>query len=160
MERKSPVSGGLRASRWVNAALALTCVTLLAACKADPELRPDALLREELGLTDYDEVYQISITGGAVEVAEPAETTVEGGAYVEFVTTDWLVHEIIFEIDGLAPEAQDFLERTDQVASPPLLRLDSRFVLDFREAPAGRYPYAVEGSGASGRGVVIVVKKP
>jgi hypothetical protein len=40
------------------------------------------------------------------------------------------------------------------------LRLDSRFVLDFREAPAGRYPYAVEGSGASGRGVVIVVKKP
>jgi hypothetical protein len=47
-------------------------------------------------------------------------------------------------------------ERTDQVASPPLLRLDSRYVVDFEGGPPGRYPYLLEGSGAAGRGVVVV----
>jgi len=98
--------------------------------------------------------------GGETERADPVETNIEAGAHVQFVTAYWWVHEVIFEVDSLGPDARSFLERTDQVASPPLLRLDSRFVLDFTDAPAGRYPYVIEGSGSTGRGVVIVAEKP
>ena len=95
-----------------------------------------------------------------VELAAPRATTIQPGAYLEFVTGDWLVHEIIFELDSLLPDARAFLERTDQVASPPMLRLDSRFVVDFEGSPPGRYPFVVEGSGAPGHGVVVVEVKP
>ena len=129
-------------------------------CKVDSELQPDEVLRSELGLTDRDEVHRVLITGGVVELAAPRATTIQPGAYLEFVTGDWLVHEIIFELDSLLPDARAFLERTDQVASPPMLRLDSRFVVDFEGSPPGRYPFVVEGSGAPGHGVVVVEVKP
>jgi plastocyanin len=138
----------------------LAALILVVGCKADPELRPDEFLQAELGLTDRDVVHRVVITGGDRESADPAEVHIEEGAYVQFATADWLVHEVIFELDSLALEARGFLQRTDQAASPPLLRLDSRFVLDFTDAPAGRYPYLVEGSSRSGRGVVIVEQKP
>ncbi|HIC53937.1 MAG: hypothetical protein MK486_16435 [Gemmatimonadetes bacterium] len=111
-------------------------------------------------MTDRDEVHRVLITGGVVELAAPRATTIQPGAYLEFVTGDWLVHEIIFELDSLLPDARAFLERTDQVASPPMLRLDSRFVVDFEGSPPGRYPFVVEGSGAPGHGVVVVEVKP
>ncbi len=123
-------------------------------------MQPDEVLRSELGLTDRDEVHRVRITGGVVELAAPRATTIQPGAYLEFVTGDWLVHEIIFELDSLLPDARAFLERTDQVASPPMLRLDSRFVVDFEGSPPGRYPFVVEGSGAPGHGVVVVEVKP
>ncbi len=140
------------------------CALLIAAastsCQVDSELQPDEVLRSELGLTDRDEVHRVVITGGDVELAEPQATTIQPGAYLEFVTGDWFVHEIIFELDSLLPEARAFLERTDQVASPPLLRLDSRYVVDFEGGPPGRYPFVLEGSGATGHGVVVVKVKP
>jgi len=111
-------------------------------------------------LTDRDEVHRVLITGGVAELAAPRATTIQPGAYLEFVTGDWLVHEIIFELDSLLPDARAFLERTDQVASPPMLRLDSRFVVDFEGSPPGRYPFVLEGSGAPGHGVVVVEVKP
>ena len=48
------------------------------------------------------------------------------------------------------------LERADQLASPPLIYRDSRYVLAFEGAPAGKYPYAIEGNGRPGRGVIVV----
>ncbi len=136
------------------------CCVVLAACKPDPSLRPDEVLRSELGLTDRDAVHRVAITGGDRDTADPVETRVEPGAFVEFATGDWLVHEVIFELDSLGPEARAFLEDSDQVASPPLVQRDARFVVDFEGAPAGRYPFVLLGSGESGRGVVIVVPKP
>lgn len=129
---------------------------LSVACKARPELRPDELLKEELGLTDYDEVHRIAVTGGDFERVEPSEVRVRPGAYVQFMTTDWRVHEVLFEVDSLSAEARRFLESTDQVASPPLLRKESRFVVWFDDAPEGRYPFVVEGNTGPGRGVVVV----
>ena len=138
----------------------LLCALLLVAsgtsCQVDPELQPDELLRSELGLTDRDEVHRVVITRGDVELAAPRATTIQPGAYLEFVTGDWFVHEITFELDSMLPGARAFLERTDQVASPPLLRLDSRYVVNFEGGPPGRYPFVLEGSGAAGRGVVVV----
>ena len=139
---------------------ALLIVASGTSCQVDPELQPDEVLRSELGLTDRDEVHRVVITGGDIESAAPQATSLPLGAYLEFVTGDWFVHEIIFELDSLLPEARAFLERTDQVASPPLLRLDSRYVVDFEGGPPGRYPFVLEGSGAAGHGVVVVEPRP
>ena len=136
----------------------LLVAVLAAACREAPEthLQPDALLRAELGLSLDDRVHRIELTGGEVEWADPELMSVEPGTYVEFVTTDWLIHEVIFEIDSLTSEQRAFLERTDQAASPPLVERDSRYVLVFEGAPPGRYPYRLEGNGRPGRGVILV----
>ena len=129
---------------------------LLLSCGADPKLQPDEVLQSELGLTLRDRVHRITLTGGEAERAEPVAVSVAPGAYVEFITADWFVHEVIFTADSLGAEQRAFLERTDQVASPPLVHRDSRYVLAFEGAPAGRYPYTIEGNGRAGRGVIVV----
>jgi plastocyanin len=152
---------GRRLARATWPGTGLILAGLLSSCSAgegaDSELAPDALLQRELGLVEADRVHTVRITGGDVETAEPALDSVAIGSYVQFVTEDWLVHEVIFEADSLSEDALAFLERTDQMASPPLLRRDSRFGVSFSGAPAGRYRYLMEGNGRPGSGVIVVV---
>ncbi len=135
---------------------------LVAGCepRVPEELQPDSVLRERLGLTEDDEVHRVVLVSTDREEARPDSTTVPPGAWVEFVTGDWRIHEVRFELDSLAPEAADFLRSSGQVSSPPLLHRDARFVVSFEEAPVARYPYLVEGNLAAGRGVVIVRPRP
>ncbi len=129
----------------------------LGACeRPDPERAPDAVLRTELGLTERDVVHTVVLTGGTAEVAEPALDSLPVGAWLQFVTGDWLTHEVVFQLDSIGLPQRDFLESTDQGASPPLLHLDARFVVSFDGAPPGAYPYALVGNGSPGRGVVVV----
>jgi len=132
----------------------------LTSCSGDPGLHPDDVLRLELGLGDRDQVHRVIIRGGDRERVDPLETVVTSGSYVEFVTADWLVHEVVFELDSLSVDARTFLERTDQVASPPLVSQDSRYIVHFADGPPGRYPFVLEGNGALGRGVVVVEAGP
>lgn len=132
---------------------------LLAACRAtDTEARPDDVLRRQLGMTDADRVRTVTLSGGETEQADPALDSVEVGTWVQFVTSDWFVHEVVFDVDSLGGAARAFLERTDQLASPPLLHLDARYVVSFADAPPGRYPYRLEGNGRPGRGAIVVVE--
>lgn len=131
----------------------------LGACRGadgDPSLRPDSVLQAELGLTDRDEVHRVLVQGGDVEVLTPGEVVISAGAWVEFVTGDWRVHEVRFEVDSLTADARSFLEKSDQVASPPMVNRGDRFVVSFADAPDGRYPFIAEGNGAPARGVVVV----
>ena len=143
-----------------RALLTVLSVICLTSCSRDPGLHPDDVLRLELGLGDRDQVHRVVIRGGDRESADPLETVITLGSYVEFVTADWLVHEIVFELDSLSIAARTFLERTDQVASPPLISQDSRYVVHFADGPPGRYPFVLEGNGAPGRGVVVVEAGP
>jgi len=154
MSRRAAVRAPLAVALAVAAAWGLA----LSACvgKSDPALRPDSVLRAELGLTDRDRVHRVAISGGAKEALSTALVEVTPGAWLEFVTLDWWVHEVRFDVDSLAPEPRAFLERTDQMASPPLVNRDQRYVLSFAGAPEGRYPFVVEGNGAPARGVVVV----
>lgn len=142
--------------------LLLVALTLIAAgsCEPppDPDTLPDELLQAELGLTATDRVHRVELSGGETEQAHPVMVSIEPGSHVEFVTSDWLIHEVIFERDSVGGDGWDFLERTDQTASPPLIDKESRYVLSFVGAPTGRYPYRIEGNGGPGRGVIVVVE--
>jgi len=145
--------GGLR----LMAVAVLAC----AACASpDSESGADGRLRDELGLTEADRIHTVSLSTGVRERADPDSILVTPGELVQFVSTDWLVHEVLFELDSLGSEARAFMERRGQSASPPLLQRDSRFVLSFAEAPPGRYPFVLEGNRASGRGVIVVAPPP
>ena len=140
-------------------ARAVAALLLLAACRSEPEdptLQPDSVLRATFGLTLEDRVYRVAVTGGETERAEPAALSVEAGAYVEFVSTDWMVHEILFDTASLTPAQRTFLESTDQVHSPPLIDRGSRYVLSFVDAPPGRYGFRLEGNGRASQGAIIV----
>jgi hypothetical protein len=65
---------------------------------------------------------------------------------------------VAFELDSLSDAAAELLRSTGQDASPPLLDAGTRFVVHFAGAPAGRYPYRVEGSARAARGVVVVAE--
>lgn len=139
-------------------AVGIVCLAIIGCEQPDASPQVDDVLRTELGIGPGTEVHRITLTGGEVERADPAALSVEPGALVEFVTTDWLIHEVIFQVDSVGGERRSFLERTDQTASPPLIDRDSRYLVTFEEAPPGRYPYVLEGNGAPGRGVIIVAE--
>lgn len=133
---------------------------LAAACEEpDPELVPDEVLQSELGLTLEDRVHTVRISTGTRERAEPRSLTVLPGDYVQFVSGDHLVHEVRFRFDSLSAPARTFLTRTGQVASPPLLEMDARFVVSFVGAPVGRYPYGLEGNREVGGGEIVVASE-
>jgi plastocyanin len=127
-------------------------------CEApDPELIPDAYLQAELGLTPEDRVHTVALSTEAAETADPDSLTLAVGDFVQFVSEDWLVHEIAFDLDQVTSSARTFLEGTGQTASPPLIDRGGRFVLSFSDAPPGRYPYALQGNRGPGHGVLVVV---
>ncbi len=145
--------------RAIAAGVALALVLLsVGACDrgVPPELRPDEVLRSELGLGDDDEVHRVLLTGGSGERVDPVETVVPPGAWVEFVSGDFRLREVRFVTEEMGTELVGFLERTDQLDSPPMVDRDTRFVVSFAGAPPGRYPFKVAGETEPGRGVVIV----
>lgn len=125
--------------------------------EAAPRHLPDTLLRDSLGLGDLDRVYRVElgVEDGAF-TAEPATLEIPRGVWVEFVTSRGWPRTVTFELDSLPEAAAELLRSTGQDASPPLLDPGTRFVVGFEGAPAGRYPYVVEGSGRTARGAVVV----
>lgn len=143
--------------------LLLFASLLLAACgrpAAPDHLRPDEELKAALGLTDADRVHRVLLEGGAVERAIPERVEISPTDYVSFESGDGRVHEVRFLLDSLPAKARTFLVRSRQDASPPLLSRGSRFVVMWDGAPAGRYPFIVEGNSGSARGLVIVRSVP
>ncbi len=132
------------------------CLAGLACSEPSPELLPDDRLRSELGLTDDDRVHTITLVTETGEEAAPDSLEVLVGDLVQFVSGDWMVHEVRLDVEELAEPLGAFLERTGQAASPPLLQRDARFVLTFAEAPPGRYPYRLTGNREEGAGVIVV----
>lgn len=148
-----PPSDGRRCPLLPFVALAFLA---LAAC-AETENPPERLLLDSLGLRQGDAVFEIRLGSvDNVESIRPAELQVTPEAFVEFLTVDGRLHMVRFELDSLSAAAASFLRSTGQDRSPPMLELYSRFVITLSDAPAGRYPYVVEGNGRSSRGAILV----
>jgi plastocyanin len=123
----------------------------------EPDHPPDQLLQDSLGLTEDDAVFRVGLSvREARERLRPAIVWIPSGAWVEFVVEDRRVHTVVFELDSMVTASAAVLRRAGQDASPPLVELGARFLVEFRDAPPGRYPFRVEGSGALARGAVVV----
>lgn len=128
----------------------------LAAC-GGADNPPDEELREALDIGGDREVPTVRMESReGAEVVDPATVEVRPGWLVEFRSTDGRVRTVSFTGESLSGDARSFLSSTGQEGSPPLVERDARFVVDFTDAPPGRYPFLVEGSGAPARGVVVV----
>jgi hypothetical protein len=153
---------GTRARQTIFLRIPLILILLVAptACKdreqANPN-PPDSLLRDSLGLTPADHVHRIVLSSNnGTESIAPSEVVVQAGHFVEFFTRDRRVRTVAFLLDSLNAEQSAFLRSTGQDRSPPLVELETRFVVSFQGAPAGRYPFIVEGNERAISGVVIV----
>jgi plastocyanin len=131
---------------------------LSSACKKpDTSLQPEKLLQDSLGLAVQDRVHRIQLTSpGNVETIAPDTMRVAPGDYVEFTTGDGKVHAVSFVLDSLPAGGADFLRTSAQESSPPLISPESRFLVSFKDAPVGRYPFVVAGNGPDGRGAIVV----
>jgi hypothetical protein len=143
------------------AAVSLAIGLALSGCgSGESDLPPDGRLQRELGLEPSDRVHEVRLHGGVQGSVEPAEAVVLQGDYLQFVTADAWVHELLFEADSLSGPALAFMEGLDQLAGPPMVSRGSRFVLSFVDAPPGRYPFRVEGGGPARTGVIVVEPLP
>lgn len=138
--------------------LFLTVILLLiGGCKAPPELRPDQTLQDSLGLTDRDRVHVVTLeTRDGVELPEPSETMLRPGDHLSFVNGDRRARSIRFRAEELGGEARDWFDAHASIHGPLLADVDGRWVIDFSDAPPGRYPFVVLGGGEAGAGTVVV----
>lgn len=93
---------------------------------------------------------------GSEEHVVPARVVVRTGGSVLFRTVDNRVHTITFQVDSLPPLAVDFLTRTQQLRSPPLVSKGTTFRIDLEGAPPGYYPFIAEGPGPPVMGALFI----
>lgn len=132
----------------------------LAGCEAPPELQPGPLLQDSLGLTTRDRVHVIRMTHrDGREVAEPDSVVVRPGDWVDFVGADGHPRWVEFAAGSMDEAPRDFLSGNGMESSPPLLGRGVHWAVPFLVAPAGRYPFRIEGGGEAGAGVVVVAER-
>ena len=128
---------------------ALVCLAVVG-CGIEPKAAPDEV--EGASPDPHAEIAAVArvvqLSGGRdLEHVVPPHVEIEIGEWVQFVTLDRRVHTVSFVSDSLSPEALVYLADTGQLQGPPLLVRGSRFLVDFRDAPVGRYVFSSESHG-------------
>jgi hypothetical protein len=130
----------------------------VAGCGIEPKI-PQII--EEASTDPHSEIASkaqvVQLSGGRdVEHIVPPHLEIDVGEWVQFITLDRRVHMLSFIPDSISTEAFEYLEDTRQLEGPPLLARGSRFLVDFRKAPAGRYVFSSESHGDPVFGSVTV----
>lgn len=143
--------------RGLRAALAAATCAVLTGCDAPPELQPDTVLRDSLGLTSRDRVHTVEVRlDGPRESGTPDHVVVRPGDWLAFRADDGFGHRVHFERDSLQGASLAWAQGRGLSAGPPLIARGVRWLVHFEGAPPGRYPYRLEGNRRDGRGVVLV----
>ena len=82
---------------------------------------------------------------------DPAAPEAHPGDVIRFAAADNGGHAIVFESTALAADARDWLERTGQMRSPPLITSGAAWVVTLDGAPPGDYPFLCSTHGTRGR---------
>jgi len=132
-------------------------------CGIEPKTPSEAV--EEAGTDPHSEIAAaaqvVQLSGGRdVEHVVPPHLEIDTGEWVQFITLDRRVHTVSFVPDSLSPEGLEYLADTGQLQGPPLLSRGSRFLVDFRNAPAGRYVFSSASHGDPVFGSVTVREPP
>ena len=152
---RSTRSGGL-ISRVRAGLLFLSGLTLLA-CSSQEPVVTDQMLQDSLGLSPDAPVTTIRLVNAdGAEALAPDSISVEVGFWVDFLSADGFPRAVVFSLDSLSPGGRSFITSLGLQGSPPLLGEGVHWVVDFSEAPPGRYPYRVEGTGEPAYGVIRV----
>lgn len=103
---------------------------------------------------------EILVRSGATNAAafEPDTIRIRTGDVVRFITADRHPHAITFDATQLAPVAEEFLRRTSQLRGPPLITEGSSWIVSFKDAPPGLYPFI--DLSQDRRGAVIILALP
>ena len=142
---------------------AVVACLVVVGCGIEPKTVPDPV--DEASLGPYSEIVSVAqvvqLSGGRdVEHVVPPHLEIATGEWVQFLTLDRRVHTVSFVPDSLSPAALEYLTDTEQLAGPPLLARGSRFLVDFRDAPAGRYVFTSVSHGDPVFGSVTVRELP
>jgi hypothetical protein len=138
-------------------ALALLLLGGATGCLREPPPPSDPELAEALGLPADTPIHAVELVDRSGQVGVfPSTLALTSGSVVQFRTRDRRTYGVRFLVAEMSSAQRDFLSERGQVSSPPLVEEGARFVVTFQEAPAGRYPFVVEGQGSPGHGEIVV----
>jgi plastocyanin len=89
---------------------------------------------------------------------QPDSVRARPGDVIRFIVADRHPHSIAFVTAQLAPQLEEFLRRTNQLRSPPLIVEGASWVVSFDNAPAGEYPF-IDLSQNLGGAVIVRAEK-
>lgn len=123
------------------------------ACDAVPGSGPPVLelANDTIQLESGVSLIDIAVRRTAEGDFDPAAVQAHPADVVRFVAEDNGGHAIVFESTSLPAEVREFLERTAQMRSPPLITSGSSWVVTLAGAPVGEYPFRCSTHGESGR---------
>jgi plastocyanin len=140
-----------------SGALILTVVLMSCEAGAGAQVSSAAALRDTLGIGPRVTLHRVALGGERdSERIIPTELVADEGDVVAFETVDGRIHELAFEPDSLALDALDFLRRTGQMKSPPMIDRGTRFLVDFEDAPDGRYVFHGRTVGPPVYAVIVI----
>jgi plastocyanin len=94
---------------------------------------------------------------GDTHAFEPEEIEVRSGDLVRFVMDSPQPESVAFGIDGLPPEAAEFVRQHDLGSGVLLTSAGEVYDVSFRDAPPGRYPFrSIVHADRGMTGVVVV----
>ena len=109
------------------------------------------------GLEAGDRVHVVALRfESSGEILDPDSLAIDAGDWVDFRARDGSPRSVTFFPDSGGSPNRAFLDSAGLRASPPLTAEGSHWVLSFRGAPSGAYPFVVRGPGNEVRGVVHV----
>lgn len=141
------------ARQYARVGAMLVLAGALSACDRVPGVdgpRVLELLNDTIQLADSVRLVEVRVERSADGDFEPASIEVRSGDVIRFTAADRGGHAIAFDGARLDAVAREFLERTGQLRSPPLITADAAWIITLDGAPPGQYPFRCTTHGAGG----------
>lgn len=131
----------------------MSLVAAAAGCEGVPDSGPRVLelAHDTILLPDSVSLVDVTVRRTAEGDFDPAAVSAETGDVIRFTAEDNGSHAIVFNDAALPADALDYLRRTSQLRSPPLLTTGAAWVVTLDGAPPGEYPFRCVTHGQSGR---------